>query len=220
MRDSAAKRPFLPHFFRTPSRPPVTIRYPLERPYAPRRVYFVTTLNEFLTCPMETPMNFKLGTIRSLCLPVLLLAFGTTFAFGKEDRPGKGIDRMVAKMEKELKLTPDQSTRIRAILEKDTAGMGMGKRHEGGPGMQGEGKNEGKGEGMGPLGGPEFAQQLRADKVDTETLNKAFEERQGRMRTMHAKRIATFVAIHDVLTPEQRAKAADEMEKRAAKMKK
>ena len=71
--------------------------------------------------------------------------------------------------------------------------------------------------GMGMMGGPEFAKQLRAEKVDTDALNKSFEEGQARMREMHAKHLAKFVAIHDVLTPEQRAKAADNMEKRAAK---
>ena len=159
-------------------------------------------------------MTLKISSLRTFSLLVLMLAFGATFAFGKHDHAGRGIDRMVAKMEKELNLTKDQSTKIRAILSEDTAGMGeMRAMHREHGGMAPMG-------GMGMMGGPEFAKQLRADKVDTEALNKGFEERQTQMREMHAKHLAKFVAIHDVLTPEQRAKAADEMEKRAAKMEK
>jgi hypothetical protein len=176
-------------------------------------------------------MTLKNTALRTFRLPLLVLTLGAAFAFGKEDRGDKSIDRMVAKMEKELKLTKEQSAKIRTILSQDTAEMralhaeqGMpahgsmhGKRHRGAQGDRGEMGGHG---GMGMMGGPEFAKQLRAEKVDTDALNKGFEERQARMRTMHNKQIAKFVAIHDVLTAEQRAKAADEMEKRAAKMEK
>jgi Spy/CpxP family protein refolding chaperone len=170
-------------------------------------------------------MTFKMPTFRAFRLPLIVMALGAAFVFGKEDRPGKGIDRMVAKMEKELKLTKEQSAKIRTILSQDTAEMRAMHAEKGMPhhgSMHGDGPEHGKGKmgGMGMMGGPEFVKQLRAEKVDTDALNKVFDERQARMRTMHNKHIAKFVAIHDVLTAEQRAKAADEMEKRAAKMEK
>ena len=80
-------------------------------------------------------MTFKINSLRTLRLPVLFLALGAALAFGKDDHAGKGIDRMVAKMEKELNLTKDQSAKIRTILTKDTAGMGaMHREHQMGPG--------------------------------------------------------------------------------------
>lgn len=66
----------------------------------------------------------------------------------------------------------------------------------------------------------EFAKQMRAATVDTQALNKSFEERQSRMQEMRAAHIARFVEIHAVLTPEQRAKAADRLDKGVAKMEK
>jgi len=142
---------------------------------------------------------------------------------GSKDK-GKHIDRMVAHMEKELTLSKDQSTKIRAILSKDTAELshhGMGKKGHGCKGCESCSKGHGKGgHGMGMMGGGEFAAQMRAANVDTGALNKQFEERQSKMREMHAKHVARFTEIHAVLTPEQRAKAATNMEKRSAKMEK
>lgn len=160
-------------------------------------------------------------TSRLLHLPALLLVLGTALAFGKEgkdDKTGKHADRMVSKMEKELSLTTEQSAKIRSILAKDTSGMphhGMGKKGKGCEGCESCGGGHGKGM-MGGHG--EFAKQMRAATVDTEALNKSFEERQSHMRDMRANHIARFVEIHAVLTPEQRAKAADKLDKRVAKM--
>jgi Spy/CpxP family protein refolding chaperone len=154
---------------------------------------------------------------RTFRLPALLLVLGTALAFGKEEKSGKHTDRMVAKMEKELSLTKEQSAKIRTILAKDSAGMphhGMMKKG----GDCKDCKHCG-GHGKGMMGGHgEFARQMRAASVDTEALNKGFEERQSRMRDMHARHIASFVEIHAVLTPEQRAKAADKLDKRLAEM--
>jgi Spy/CpxP family protein refolding chaperone len=157
---------------------------------------------------------------RMLTLPALLLVLGTALAFGgagKDDHAGKHADRMVSRMEKQLDLTKEQSAKIRAILVKDTSSMphrGMWKKGDGC-----EGCEKCSGHGMGMMGGHgEFAKQMRAATIDTQALNKSFEDRQSRMQAMHAAHVARFVEIHAVLTPEQRAKLADKLEKRSAKM--
>jgi Spy/CpxP family protein refolding chaperone len=142
---------------------------------------------------------------RTFRLPALLLVLGTALAFGKEEKSGKHTDRMVAKMEKELSLTKEQSAMPHHGMMKK-GGDCKDCKHCGG-------------HGKGMMGGHgEFARQMRAASVDTEALNKGFEERQSRMRDMHARHIASFVEIHAVLTPEQRAKAADKLDKRLAEM--
>jgi Spy/CpxP family protein refolding chaperone len=172
----------------------------------------------------------KISTLRRTGLwaaAALVLAFGATFTQAK-DKEGKHLDRMVGKMEKELSLTKEQSAKIRTILAKDSGSMphhGMMKKGKDCTSCDrcGAGKH-GKHGGMGMMHGGEFASQLRGEGVDTAALNRSFAERadsmHARMRVGHAKRVATFAEIHAVLTPEQRAKAADKMEKRSADMKK
>lgn len=156
--------------------------------------------------------------LRSLRLPALFLAFGAFGALAAHAAPEgrmpdsaraeKRIDRFVGKMEKDLKLTQDQSDKIRAILRKDPVappkGMGEGGM---GPGM-----------GFGPHGA--LIAQLRAGSVDTAALDRAFEEHVAQMRAHHASMVAKFAEVTAVLTPEQRQKAADLLEKRQAKMEK
>jgi Spy/CpxP family protein refolding chaperone len=129
-------------------------------------------------------------------------------AFAHADRPArmsdsaradKRIDRFVGEMEKELALTKDQSTRIRAILGKNPVAPPHGME----PGMAEH---------------RDLAAQLRSGTVDTVALNRGFEARVAEMRARHASMVSKFAAIHAVLTPEQRKKAADLLEKRMAKM--
>jgi Spy/CpxP family protein refolding chaperone len=156
--------------------------------------------------------------IRSLSLLLPLILFAT---IGVNHAAPPKTERFVSKMEKELNLSKDQSSKIRAILAKDS-GSGMREGHgKKGGGCRGCGHCGGKGWGVSPMSGlGEFARQRRSAVVDTEALNKTFDERQSRMREMHAGRVAKFVEIHAVLTPEQRAKAADHADKRLAKAEK
>jgi Spy/CpxP family protein refolding chaperone len=179
-------------------------------------------------------MNFStfLTTSRPHALPRLLvaaaltLAFAATFASAQE-KDGKHLDRMVTKMEKELKLSQEQTTKIRAILAKDSGLMphrGAWKKGKGCAGCEqcGESKGLHDKHGFCPgMGGSEFAAQLRAGSVDTAAMNRAFAERSdamhAKMRAGHARRVATFAEIHAVLTPEQRTAAAAKLDQHAAK---
>jgi Spy/CpxP family protein refolding chaperone len=146
---------------------------------------------------------------KPLRLAALLLSAGAVFAhadhrttmpLADSARAEKRIDKFVGEMEKDLALSKDQSTRIRAILRKDPVAP---PRHDMEAGMH------------------EFrdlAAQLRSGKVDTVALDRSFEMRLGEMRARHASMMSKFAAIHAVLTPEQRTKAADLLEKRMAKM--
>jgi Spy/CpxP family protein refolding chaperone len=161
-------------------------------------------------------------TSHTLAVAGLVLALGASLTPAK-DHEGKHLDRMVARMEKELKLTKDQSAKIRTILAKDSATRphrGEWKQDHDCKGKD-DCEHHGKqGFGPGPLGGGEFTAQLRSSTVDTAALNRSFAERSDSMQTCmrehHARRVATFAEIHAVLTPEQRALAADKWEKRAA----
>jgi Spy/CpxP family protein refolding chaperone len=172
----------------------------------------------------NTPRSF----LRAFAAAALTLAFAAGLTVAKE-KDGKHLDGLVTKMEKELKLTKDQTTKIRAILAKDSGTMphrGEWKKGKGCAGCDrcGEGKGprggHGLGSGMTGLGGSEFLTQLRAGSVDTAAMNRAFAARsdsmQAKMRAGHARRVATFAEIHAVLTPEQRAQAAAKLEKFAA----
>lgn len=156
----------------------------------------------------------------------LVLVLGTSFVFAKDDGPGKHAELMIKKMEKELDLSADQVTRLRAILAPDSgegSGPHAGKKGKGCKGCPrcAFGEHGGRGgHGMGMMAGGEFAKQMRAETVDTAALNEGLEERLAHMRARHARHVARFAAIHDLLTPDQRAKAAARMEKMQAKMEK
>ncbi len=148
---------------------------------------------------------------RALRLPAVLLAvtlfgaFALAQAAPDPGRADKRIDRFVGKMEKELKLSKDQTEKIRAILRKDPVTP---------PDREG-----GRGPGMGMMAmHKELAAQLRAGAVDTAALDRSFEENVTRMRAHHASMLAKIAEVSAVLTPEQRKKAADLLEKRGEKM--
>jgi len=158
----------------------------------------------------------------ALALLAIPLALGSTaFASGDKDRVAKAekrIDRYVGKMEKELKLSKEQSAQIKTILKQD---LGESGHRMWARGQDGHGKKCGRHGHMGFMGQhDELSKQLRADAVDTAVLNRAAEERAEAMRAHRARAIDKFAQVHAVLTPDQRAKAAERMEKRAAKMKK
>lgn len=169
-----------------------------------------------MTRPLNRPNLLRTLALGLLALP---LAFGSA-AFASDDakrleKAEKRIDRYVGKMEKELKLTEDQASQIKAILKKDLGEAGMWKHGKG------YGKKCGRHGHMGFMGHPgELSKQLRAESVDTAALNRAAAERLEALRARHARATATFAEIHAVLTPEQRAKAAERMEKRLEKMRK
>ena len=146
---------------------------------------------------------------KKILLPAIALMLGTSLAFAQpdDDHPGMGMmdpqkmaDRMTEKLAKELNLNDDQKTKVHQLL---ADGMEHMKDMRPMPGeMHGE-----------------FMKQMRAASVDTAALNREFDARQAKMREHHAMRVKHFAELHAVLTPEQRAKLADFMEKRHKEMK-
>lgn len=181
-------------------------------------------------------MTFTVPNFRSLLrkgtfsVAALALALGAFTAHGKDDGTrGKHVDRMVSRMEKELDLSKDQAAKIREILSRDTGamafrGMGMGPGRGKGKGCEGCPRCGAGAQGLGMAGYQGFAAQLRSGTVDTAAMNRAFAARadsmQARLRAGHARRVAVFAEVHAVLTPAQRAKAADKLEKHAAEREK
>jgi Spy/CpxP family protein refolding chaperone len=158
-------------------------------------------------------------------VPVLTVAFAALAllapqASAADKTPGpsrdrKHMEKFVAKLEKELALTPAQSAQVREILRPDSMLPPPGAMREGMPeGKRGPGPKRAHNV---PLFGDEFLAQLRADKVDTAALNRAFAERAANMQKYHERHVSKFVQLHDVLTPAQRAKLAEILEKRRAK---
>jgi len=155
-----------------------------------------------------------LGTILTVSTPALSAAPADQppAQETRENIQQKQIERFMTRMQKELALTPAQTTQIRALLRPDSlvpppeAYAPPQSGHRPGPGMGP------RGEGM-PFG-EEFLSQLRSDKVDTAALNREFAARQAAMKMHHDKALSKFVQIHALLTAEQRTKLADLIEKR------
>ena len=180
---------------------------------------------------MKTTRVFRLSNrlpaLGAFIFPALILLTGLTAlpaqaapqgrhqAMPDSARAEKRVDRFVSRMEKDLNLSKDQTEKIRAILRKDPIAPPEGGEH-GGPGM-----DPGMRPGMGMMGlHHELAAQLRAGTVDTAALDRSFEEHVTRMRAHHAAMLAKISQVSAVLTPEQRKKAADLLEKRGANMEK
>ena len=126
-------------------------------------------------------------------------------------RDGRYMEHFIARLEKELDLTPGQAAQVREILRPDSLvpppeHFAKEERHKQGP----------HGPGMMGLFGEEFLDQLRADRVDTAALNRAFAEHLATMESRHNMYVFKFVQLHGVLTPAQRYKLADILEKRRA----
>jgi Spy/CpxP family protein refolding chaperone len=116
-------------------------------------------------------------------------------------------ERFVQRLEKDLKLTPEQTVKVREILAQATPAAGT----------KGTGKEGRMARGPLPLG-PEFAAQMRAEKVDTAALDREWKARSAKRQEGFVKMRDKFVALHAVLTPPQRALLAERMEKRGRGM--
>lgn len=127
-------------------------------------------------------------------------------------RDGKHIEKFIAKLEKELSLTGTQTAQVREILKPDSLVPPPEQLAQEGKGPRG-------GHGRGGMGmfSEEYLVQLRANEVDTQMLNKDFAERQAQMKLHHDRMVTKFVQLHGVLTPTQRLKLADILEKRRTK---
>jgi Spy/CpxP family protein refolding chaperone len=161
------------------------------------------------------------GSVFSLALPLALASialFPGNAAAGekhsrhdREGRDGKHIEKFIAKLEKELELSPTQAAQVREILKPDSALVPPEThttRHGPGPGP---------GMGMGMFD-EEYMNQLREDRVDTAALNRGFAERQASLQARHDRMVFKFVQLHGVLNLVQRAKLADILEKHRAEM--
>jgi Spy/CpxP family protein refolding chaperone len=60
----------------------------------------------------------------------------------------------------------------------------------------------------------EIVRQTRSDKVDAGEINKRLDALEAKIREMRPILVSRFAEFHATLTPEQRAKLANEMEKR------
>lgn len=163
-------------------------------------------------------MNFQttentMIRIKNILFPVFALILGLTFASAQSDDdphgmgsgmrnmdPQKMADRITEKLAKELNLNADQKTKLHQLIAD-----GMEQMKEMRP-MQGEMHGE-------------LMKQMRSASLDTAAINKEFETRQEKMRAMHAMHIQHFAELHAMLTPEQRNKLADFIEKRGKEMK-
>jgi Spy/CpxP family protein refolding chaperone len=143
------------------------------------------------------------------CLLTIALFSVTTAAPAKKNAArgaeGRHVETFIKKMEKELALTPGQVAQVREILLADS--LVMPPERFAGRGPQAPGM---------PLLGDEFLGQLRANAVDTAALNREFALRQAAMQSRHNRNVFKFVQLHSVLTPAQRLKLADLLEKRHA----
>jgi Spy/CpxP family protein refolding chaperone len=115
--------------------------------------------------------------------------------------PHKKADKIVARLEKELKLSKEQKVQVHKLAHE--VADRFKELHAKGPEMHGG-----------------FVKQLRSGSVDTAALNKEMAERDARARERHALLIGKFAELHAILTPEQREKLAKHMEKRKKKMRK
>ncbi len=143
---------------------------------------------------------------RHILLPAFALILGTSLVSAQpgNDHHGMGMmdpqkmaDRMTEKLAKELSLNADQKTKLHQIFAE-----GMGQMKDMHPGEMHQ----------------EFMKQMRSGSVDTAALNKDFAARQAKMREMYSMHLKHFAELHAVLTPEQRTKLADFMEKRGKEM--
>ena len=148
---------------------------------------------------------FRVKNAKKASLLLALIA-GLFISGCQHDRdPHKQADKIVTRMKKELNLSDEQTSRVRKLAHevadslRPPPPMGMHEEMQGG-----------------------FLKQLRADAVDTASLNKESGERmaemQEHMKEHRAFMIREFTQLHDILTPEQREKLAAYLEKRKGEM--
>ena len=121
---------------------------------------------------------------------------------------GRSPERFVQKLEKDLKLTPEQTAKVREILAKEAPPAGVQEKGS---------KPQHRMRGPLPVG-PEFAAQMRAENVDTAALNREWAARSEKWQEGFVKMRDKFVALHAILTPEQRALLANRIERRGKGM--
>jgi periplasmic protein CpxP/Spy len=133
--------------------------------------------------------------------PLVLAAWAAVFLLaGCHRHPGgdphKMADHIVKMMRDKLDLTVDQTTKVQALANEvaDTL-VARHKNHTGGKGQD------------------ELLKQLRSNTVDTAALDQEIVTREAKFQEMHGFMIQKFVELHDILTPEQRGKLADFLEK-------
>jgi len=108
--------------------------------------------------------------------------------------PEKRADWVVKKVSSKLDLNTDQKAKLNKIKEEVLAKM------------KEESANREK-------VGREALTLVKSDKVDAAAVNKLFDEREAAMKRLKPFFVEKIVEFHGMLTPEQRAKLADYMEK-------
>lgn len=110
--------------------------------------------------------------------------------------PEKRAEWVVKKISSELDLTDVQVAKLNSIKDEFLAER---KAHEG--------KRK--------VAVDEFLKQVRSDKMDTAKLQSIVDDRKLHMDQMGPKLVARIAEFHAMLTPEQRNKAADKLQKLA-----
>ena len=136
---------------------------------------------------------------RHRVFPLLLILGAGSVLFAGCRHCGRGdprqrADKLVDKLQGKLDLTPDQTVQVRKLAHEiaDTLGAFRGM-HEG---LHGD-----------------FLAQLRAATVDTAALNDTLSRREARFHETRLFLVGKFAEFHALLTPAQREKLADYLEK-------
>jgi Spy/CpxP family protein refolding chaperone len=108
--------------------------------------------------------------------------------------PEKKADWLVEITAKELNLSADQKTKLNGIKDEILTKM------QGFKGMR-EGVRD------------EILSQIKNQNVDQVKLNQLFGEKEAQFKEMRTFLIAKFTEFHDLLTPEQRTKLVEELDK-------
>jgi protein CpxP len=137
----------------------------------------------------------------NLIFPLILSAWAAVFLLTScHHHPGgdphKMADHVVKMMRDKLDLTVDQTAKVQVLANEvaDTVQARRAKHSEGGE-------------------HGEFIKQLRSNTVDTAALSQDMLKREAKFQEMHGFIIQKFAELHAILTPEQRGKLADFLEK-------
>jgi len=132
----------------------------------------------------------------------VLIAMGLFSGCGhrlhKSGDPEKKANYIVKRMTKTLKLSEVQSTEVRKIvndlMSKGQDLMGDKQKHH-----------------------AVLLKQLRSDQIDMDLISNLADEKTGQIDEMKSLMITKFSELHAILTPEQRTKLADLIEKKTAR---
>jgi len=148
---------------------------------------------------METTRNSGMGRYRwiwgltALALGVAVVASGSAEAFGRRDRPGRDFaEWRIQRMLEEVGASEEQRRQVEAAFEDLHAAL--------------EERREAR------RSRDEVVAALTGESIDREALEELRAEHLRRFDAMSQRVVAALVQAAEALTPDQRAKIAEEME--------